>query len=53
MSIASQLLKKVLQSGPFQTELTNAVSQCATCQSVIFLIFLISFYFFKMFLKKK
>ena len=31
--------EKVLQLGPFQTELTNAVSQRATSQSVVFLNF--------------
>ena len=31
--------EKVLQLGPFQTELTNVVSQRATCQSLVFFIF--------------
>ena len=35
--------EKVLQLGPFQTELTNVVSQCATCQSVVFLFFILFF----------
>jgi len=43
VSIASQLLKKVLQLGPFQTELTNVVSQRATCQYVVFFIFFLIF----------
>jgi len=33
----------MLQLGPFQTELTN---QHATCQSVVFLIFILFFKFF-------
>ena len=41
--------EKVLQLGPFQTELTNAVSQRATSQSVVlvnFLKFLLKFFNF-------
>jgi len=43
----------MFQLGPFQTELTNVVSQRATCQSVVFLIFFSFFLIFFNFLKKK
>jgi len=49
--IVSQLLKKVFQLGPFQTELTNVVSQRAMCQSMVF--FILFFIFSKIFWKKK
>jgi len=52
MSITSQLLK-IASISPFQTKLTNAVSQRVTCQSVVFFIFFLNFNFFLIFNFKK